>query len=124
MSAVYPKATIQDNVVYYITVISIAGPSEAGGAAGDRKEYAQLLKPDMTVSATLYLNRRDNVLAVPGRAIKREGGKKVVQVLEKGRPATKTIKTGWKDGSYTEIIEGLKEGDIVITGEAVKTEKD
>jgi HlyD family secretion protein len=27
-----------------------------------------------------------------------------------------TVKTGISDGSYTEIMEGLKEGDIVVTG--------
>ncbi len=29
------------------------------------------------------------------------------------------VKTGITDGSYTEIEEGLKEGDIVATGAAV-----
>ena len=111
VTAVYPKATIQDNVVYYITIISIEN------AEGK-------LKPDMTVNTTIYLNKRSNVLSVPNKAIKREGGKKVVQVLVNGKPVLKTIRAGWKDGSYTEVIEGLKEGDVVITGEAIKQEKE
>ncbi len=110
VTAIYPKATIQDNVVYYITVISIDNPEGK-------------LKPDMTVNATIYLNKRDNVLAVPNKSIKREGGKKVVTVLENDKPVQKTVKTGWKDSTYTEIIEGLKEGDKVVTGEAVKKEE-
>jgi len=110
VTAIYPKATIQDNVVYYITVISIENPEGK-------------LKPDMTVNATIFLNKRDNVLAVPNKAIKREGGKKVVTVLENNKPVQKAIKTGWKDSSYTEILEGLKEGDKVVTGEVVKKEE-
>jgi RND family efflux transporter MFP subunit len=110
VTAIYPKATIQDNVVYYITVISIENPEGK-------------LKPDMTVNATIYLNKRDNVLAVPNKSIKREGGKKVVTVLENNKPVQKTVKTGWKDSAYTEIVEGLKEGDKVVTGEAVKKEE-
>lgn len=110
VTAIYPKATIQDNVVYYITVISIENPEGK-------------LKPDMTVNATIYLNKRDNVLAVPNKSIKREGGKKVVTVLENKKPFQKTVKTGWKDSAYTEIVEGLKEGDKVVTGEAVKKEE-
>jgi len=102
VSAIYPKATIQDNVVYYITVISIENPEGK-------------LKPDMTVNATLYLNKRSAVLAVPNRAIGREGGRKVVHVLENGKAVAKTIKTGWKDGQYTEVVEGVREGDPVIT---------
>jgi len=111
VTAVYPKANIQDNVVYYITVVSIENPEG-------------LLKPDMTVSATVYLNRRDNVLSVPNRAIRREGGKKVVYALEDGRQVQKVIRTGWKDGSYTEVVEGIGEGALVITAEAAKTEKE
>ncbi|MBI5640275.1 MAG: efflux RND transporter periplasmic adaptor subunit [Nitrospirae bacterium] len=111
VTAIYPKATLQDNVVYYITIISIENPEGK-------------LKPDMTVNATIYLNKRENVLAVPNKAIKREGGKKVITVLEDGRTIQKEIRTGWKDGNYTEVIEGLKEGEVVITGETVKTEKE
>lgn len=111
VTAVYPKATIQDNVVYYITVISIEN-SEGK------------LKPDMTVNAAIFLNKRSNVLAVPNKAIRREGGKKVVQVLENGKPIGKSIKTGWKDSNYTEVIEGVEEGDIVITGETPKAESE
>jgi macrolide-specific efflux system membrane fusion protein len=110
VTAVYPKATIQDNVVYYITIISI-------------ENLEGKLKPDMTVNATIFLNKRSNVLAVPNKAIKREGGKKVITVLENGKPVQKAIKTGWKDSGYTEVIEGVKEGDMVITGEAVKKEE-
>ncbi|HAK88359.1 MAG: hypothetical protein A2077_06845 [Nitrospirae bacterium GWC2_46_6] len=110
VSAIYPKATIQDNVVYYITLVSIENPEGK-------------LKPDMTVNATIYLNKRDNVVAVPNRAIKREGGKKVVHVLENGKSVQKVIRTGWKDSNYTEVIDGLREGESVITGETVTNEK-
>jgi len=101
VSAIYPKATIQDNVIYYITVISIDNP-------------AGKLKPDMTVNATLYLNKRDNVLTVPSRAISREGGKKVVKLLAADKTVTKSVKTGWKDSNYTEVVEGVQEGDQII----------
>ena len=107
VNAIYPKATIQDNVVYYITLITI-----------DNSEGK--LKPDMTVSATILLDKRSNILTVPNRAIKREGGKKVVEVLEQGRAVTKTIRTGWKDGGYTEVRDGVNEGEAVIVGEAVQ----
>jgi hypothetical protein len=34
--------------------------------------------------------------------------------LSMGKPTTVTI--GITDGSYSEVIDGLKEGDVVITG--------
>lgn len=110
VSAIYPKATIQDNVIYYITLLSIKNPD------GDEGQQP-LLKPDMTVSATLYLDKRSNVLAVPNRAISREGGQKVVQVLAGGKPMRQTIRTGWKDSNYTEVVAGLREGDLIITSD-------
>ncbi len=106
VTAVYPKATIQDNVVYYITIVSIDNPEGK-------------LKPDMTANVIINLKKHESVLTVPNRAIKREWGKRIVYVLENGRSVQKVIKTGWKDRNYTEIIEGLKEGDRVIIEEAM-----
>jgi HlyD family secretion protein len=37
--------------------------------------------------------------------------------LSGGRPQPVQIKTGISDGVVTEVIEGLKEGDRVVTGE-------
>ena len=108
VSAIYPKATIQDNVIYYITLLSIKNPAGTEG-------HPPLLKPDMTVSATLYLDKRSGVLAVPNRTINRQGGQKVVHILADGQAKSKTIRTGWKDSNYTEVVAGLKEGDLVIT---------
>jgi macrolide-specific efflux system membrane fusion protein len=116
VSAIYPKATIQDNVVYYVTVVAIENPAAAPGAP-------PLLKPDMTVNATIALSRREQTLSVPTRAIRREGGKKVVQVLENGKPAARTIQTGAKDSAYTEVVGGLREGDLVVTAEVSEAQK-
>ena len=35
---------------------------------------------------------------------------------ETPRPRAVTVKTGISDGSYTEVLEGLKEGEVIITG--------
>lgn len=117
VSAVYPKATIQDNVVYYVTVVAIENPAAAPGSL-------PLLKPDMTVNATIALSRKEQVLAVPTKAIRREGGKKLVQVLVGGKPAARAIQTGAKDGTYTEVVAGLREGDVVVTAEVAVAEKE
>lgn len=116
VSAIYPKATIQDNVVYYVTVVSIENPApEPGGLP--------LLKPDMTVNASIALSRREQALAVPTRAIRRDGGRKVVQVLNGDEAAARPIKTGAKDGAYTEVLDGIAEGEMVIVGENTAGDK-
>ncbi|PJB66591.1 MAG: hypothetical protein CO096_16890 [Armatimonadetes bacterium CG_4_9_14_3_um_filter_66_14] len=110
VTAIYPKAVIQQNVVSYDTVITI---DDSGG----------LLKPDMTASVILEVGERSNVLTVPNKAVKREEGEKVVYVMEQGKPVRRNVRTGWKDSDYTEILAGLKEGDRVLLEEPVAAEK-
>jgi HlyD family secretion protein len=42
---------------------------------------------------------------------------RTVYVLSGGRPQSVQIKTGISDGVVTEVIEGVKEGDRIVTGE-------
>ena len=126
--------TVQ-NVVSYDTVISVSND--------DLK-----LKPGMTASAFIIVAHRENVLKLGGAAFrfrlpeagdstakpseektsftgKRPSGKKserrterTVYVLRDGKPTPVQIKVGISDGVFTEVIEGLNEGDQVIIGSA------
>jgi multidrug efflux pump subunit AcrA (membrane-fusion protein) len=104
VTAIYPKALIQQNVVTYDVVIAI-----------DNREG--LLRPDMTANTTITVAKREKVLAVPNQAVRREDGERVAFVQEGERLARRGIKTGWKDKSYTEVLSGLKEGERVVMGE-------
>jgi macrolide-specific efflux system membrane fusion protein len=102
VTAIYPRAVLQENVVNYITLISIEN-SEGK------------LKPDMTANVTITLKKKKGVLAVPGAAIAREGGKKYVMLQARdGKTARREVRTGWKEGAYLEITSGLQEGDVVV----------
>ncbi len=108
--AIYPKAVIQDNVVYYITIISVENP---GG----------LLRPEMTATVNISLQKKEKVLTVPNAAVCRREGKKVVFVMQNNQPVKREVKTGWKDSNYIEILSGLKEGECVILGELIEEKK-
>jgi HlyD family secretion protein len=123
--------TVQ-NVVTYDTVIGVSNP--------DLK-----LKPGMTANVSIIIAHKDNVLqiknaalryrpaeATPGEVKARSpvppgarGGarreqltsERTVYVLSSDRPQPVQIKTGISDGVVTEVIEGLKEGDRVVTAE-------
>ena len=101
VTAIYPKAVIQDNVVDYIAIVEIS----------DFKN--KILRPEMTAVVTIKLKNRKGVLTVPSRAIIREKGEKYVTVIDGDTQIKKRIKTGWHDKNYTEIIDGLKEGEII-----------
>jgi len=98
VTAVYPRAVVQSNVVNYITTISV-----------DNSEGR--LKPDMTANATIALEERENVLAVPDKALRREGGRTVVEVLEPGGAHLRPVRVGMRGGGWTEVVSGLHEGD-------------
>ncbi len=109
VSAIYPKAEMQNNVVNYITVMEISGNKGA------------ILRPEMTATVTIFMERRTNVLTVPRQAVLGEQGAKYVQILQNGRPAKRPVKTGMNDENFTEILEGLQAGEKVITSEMTTT---
>jgi HlyD family secretion protein len=105
VTAIYPKAVIQDNVVNYIVVIEIEDFQE------------KVLRPEMTATVTIYLETRKDVIAVPNKAIIRERGERFVTVIENDTQVSRKIKPGWSDNNYTEVVDGLNEGETILLPE-------
>ena len=103
VTAILPKASIQQNVVYYDTVIDLE-PADG------------LLRPDMTANVTILVGERRGALVVPNQAIRREEAKKMVYVLDDSKSERRVVKIGWKDSGYTEVLDGLSEGERVLVG--------
>jgi len=106
VSAIYPRAVIQDNVVYYDVVIQIE--TQHGGR----------LRPEMTTNVSISLDARHDVLAIPSAAVARQEGRSLVQIREGGTKdgplLTREVKLGWRDGRWVEVVDGLREGDTVL----------
>ena len=99
---IYPKAILKENVVFYdVMVKSVKPPSVE-------------LRPEMTANVSIFLESREDVLAVPASSVKKTGGVNSVYVIENGNPIRREVKIGWKQGRFLEITEGLNEGDEVI----------
>ena len=110
--AIYPKALLRENVVFYNVVVrSTQRPTVA-------------LRPEMTANVSIFLEPRDDVLAVPARAVKKSEGSNFVYVLENGKPVLRDVSIGWRQGQYLEITEGLKEGDEVLEDHSELEEED
>ena len=101
VAAIYPTATIQDNVVKYIVALDIADDSVG------------LLRPEMTASVRITLEPR-SVLAIPARAIRRNAGQNVVTVRTDDGDVTRPVRIGWRDGPWIEIVNGLQAGERVV----------
>ena len=111
--------TVQ-NVVTYDVVVSVANPD-------------LVLKPGMTATVRVIVEKRDDVLRVPdqalrykpgglragnGPAVGEQAGKAQVWVLREGRPIAVPITVGLDDETNAEVVGGdLKVGDDVVTGE-------
>ena len=76
-----------------------------------------LLYPNMTATAEIIIEAKENVLWVPPSAVRTQAGQTIVRVLVDGEPQEKPIEVGLETSSQVEIVSGLSEGETVVVGE-------
>ncbi len=116
VTQVRQEATTTNNVVTYEVVISAPN--------------AQLkLKPGLTASVTIYTAEKTGVLSVPSKALRftptkeTVGNKKIVDcngnnkvwIMAGNEIKAVPVSIGMTDGTHTQIMSGLKEGQEIIT---------
>ena len=104
VTAIQPAAEIIDNVVNYVTLIEI-GPRNG-----------KTLRPEMTTTVNILLEGREDALALPNGAVRRDSDGAFAFVLEPAGPERRAIRTGYRGSDFTEVLEGLDQGDEVIVG--------
>jgi RND family efflux transporter MFP subunit len=104
VTAIQPAAVIIDNVVNYVTLIEI-GPTRG-----------RTLRPEMTTSVNILLEGMDDVLALPNGAVRRDSEGTFAFVPGPAGPERRGIRVGYRGGQFTQVLEGLAEGDEVILG--------
>ena len=117
VTQVRQQATTESNVVTYEVVIS---------ARNDDLK----LKPGLTANVTIYTAEKNDVLAVPAKALRFQPTEAMLaddETMENVDAPQKVwkqdgkvfraiaVQTGMTNGTLTEITSGLKEGDEVIT---------
>jgi len=74
------------------------------------------LKPGMNATCDFITARHKNVLRVPNSGVKDgDNGGATVTVVKGGQQVATPVQVGLSDNDYTEIVNGLKEGDTVVT---------
>jgi membrane fusion protein, copper/silver efflux system len=74
------------------------------------------LRPGDWAGVTIFGGPKENLLIVPTEAIIRTGTEERVVIREsEGRFSIREIHAGLESGSYTEILHGLEEGEVVVT---------
>lgn len=105
ITSIDPASTVIQDVVYYRIKLKL-------GNLDPR------LKAGMSANIDVKTSEKENVLMVPSRAIKTEGNKKYVEILEADGITTKKsdVTTGLEgDEGMVEITKGLKGGEKVVT---------
>ena len=76
----------------------------------------EAVKPGMSVTADIITDAKQDVLIVPNSAVKSQGNSYYVELTEAiGGVRQQTVEIGLSNDTSTEIVSGLKEGDIVVT---------
>jgi HlyD family secretion protein len=105
VTKIAPMGVEADNVTTFEVRVSINNP---GGE----------LKANMTANAEILLDEHKNVLQVPENAVTYDAQKNAsVQVpdkSQKGGTRKVPVTVGLSNGSVTEVVSGLKEGDTVV----------
>jgi len=80
-------------------------------------EDTEVLRPGMTGNVSIFIDRKEGVLLVPVEAVFDKDGQAMVEVLdEDGRPQAVPVELGLINSRVAEIVSGLEEGQLVITG--------
>lgn len=74
------------------------------------------IKPEMSVSASIITDVKQDVIIVPNSAVKTQNGSSYVEILNSGNaPVRTTVKIGASNNTDTEITNGINVGDKVVT---------
>jgi HlyD family secretion protein len=129
---------VLQNVVTYTTVVAVSNPElklKPGMTANVRILVARhdnvLLVPNAAFRVRLEgtEGQRAPQAAATGRPAARAGGgsgpvmrgaatnaQQRIWILQDGKPVERMVRTGLSDGQRIEVLEGLREGDMVVVG--------
>ncbi|MDD3487641.1 MAG: efflux RND transporter periplasmic adaptor subunit [Candidatus Moranbacteria bacterium] len=101
--SVEPSATVVQDVVDYVAKLTMQTDDPR-------------FKDGMSADVDILIEKKENVISVPQRAVQEKDGKDIVQILKDGQPEDRQVQLGFQgDEGMVEVISGLSESDEVIT---------
>jgi len=100
-------STSTASAVYYNGIFDVPNPENK-------------LRINMTAQASIVLSRAEKALTLPSAALGAKAGadRYRVRVLENGRVVERIVRIGLNNRVRAQVLEGLKEGEQVVTTEA------
>ena len=124
---VSPTATIEAGVVNYKVKVEVESLEAVTKEQQEARQVPTMIPRDLqlreglTVTVSILVDERKDVLLVPNRAITRRGMETYVQVLKDGVIEERLIQTGISNWQYTEVISGLTEGEKIVVSQGAST---
>jgi len=101
LAFISPMGTALIGVVSYSTILTLENPTAE-------------LRDGMTATAEVIIERRDDVLFIPNRALRGTWANPYVLVLVDGQQHEREVTLGLTNGTNAEILSGLEEGEKVV----------
>lgn len=111
----YPGRTFRGRV--YKIASSVSGERQEARTVAIRvavDEARDLLMPGMSADVEVIVAKLSEALAIPTQAILEREGEKQVYVVEGNRARLRRVKVRESNWNQTEVVDGLREGDVVI----------
>lgn len=131
MDADIPKVAVGQPVT--VTIDSMAGLTLSGSVAGIPSRLSDQGNVDRTVQIdvtwpqpgqlgalariSIEVQRKDNVLVVPIKAIKTVGKRQFVEYMEGNLRRSANVEVGITTDTEAEIVSGLREGQVILAGQ-------
>lgn len=101
VTSVDVNSTLVSNVVTYFATVALTKVPDG-------------VKPGMTASVTITVDKREGVLNLPSAAVRGTGTNGTVTVVSGKTQTTKAVGVGLRGDTTTEITTGLNVGDTVV----------
>lgn len=95
--------------------VAVTPTADATSTSADASSDQTHLKEGLTVTVSIIIDSKDDILLVPNKAISSSGGKYYTQVVTstEGVYERRNIQVGITDGTNTEVTSGLSENEQV-----------
>ncbi len=101
VTRINPQAATQQNITTVQVTVQLENPDAR-------------LKPGMTASCDFLVEKVEDTLYLPGRAIRDVGGSRTVTILRGKEQVEAPVEVGIVGDERTEVLEGLREGQVVV----------
>ena len=111
----FPGKTYTGKVVSIDTIGSISSGVTTYPATIKLDIEVPEIFSNMTASATIITQTKDDIILVPSAAVQTQNGQSTVRVMKNDKIEDINVETGLTSGTQTEITSGISEDDVVVT---------